>query len=289
MRKDSSTFRIGGAGHDSAIAVSLMGVSLAAALVASLAMGVAAILQALAARRATGMSILRHPLYLAGIALDVGGWGLSVLAMRHLPLLAVQTILAASLAVTVLLGVLVLRLRPGRGVWTAVVVVCLACVVVVAAAEPGPPGPTPPGFAAAMAVALVVLVAAAAVSHRRPRTAACAVLAGLGYSGAAVAARAVHGAPIPVLVAEPLVWLIAAFAVVGAVMFARALETRSDAVNEASAWLWVIEIAVPSLVGVLVLGDLVRPGWTIPTVVAIGAAITATLRISSSSVLRDVS
>ncbi|RMB61967.1 hypothetical protein [Tessaracoccus antarcticus] len=264
-----------------------MGISLAAAVVASLFMGVAAILQAVAARRAVGMSILRHPLYLAGIALDVAGWGLSVVAMRHLPLLVVQTILASSLAVTVTLGAVVLRLRPGRSVWTAVIVVCLACGVVVAAAETGAPGPTPSGFDAAMAVGLVVVAVGAVVAHRHPRTAPCAVLAGLGYSGAAVAARAVHGAPIGVLLAEPLVWLIAAFAAVGAVMFARALETRDEAVNEASAWLWVMEIVVPSLVGVLVLGDTVRPGWAVPTVVAIVAAILATLRLSASPALRE--
>lgn len=265
-----------------------MGVSLLWAVLASLAMGVAAILQAIAARNAVGMSILKHPLYVAGLVLDVAGWGLSVAAMRHLPLLAVQTILAASLAVTVTLGALVLRLKPGRGVWTAVVVVSLACGVVLAAAQPGPPGPTPVGFNTAMAVALALLVAAAVLSYRHPRTSGCAVLAGLGYSGAAVAARAVHGVSVGVLLAEPLVWLIAGFAVVGAVMFARALETRDDAVNEASAWLWVIEIVVPSLIGVLVLGDQVRPGWAIPTMAAIVAAIVATMRISSSPGLMDV-
>lgn len=265
----------------------MMGISLAAAAVASIAMGVAAILQAIAARRAVGMSILKHPFYVAGLILDVTGWGLSVVAMRHLPLLAVQTILAASLAITVILGALVLRLQPGRSVWIAVIVVCLACGVVVAAAQPGPPGPTPDGFSTAMAVAFVLLAAAAVFSYRHPRTARCAVLAGLGYSGAAVAARAVHGASIDGLLVEPLVWLIAGFAAVGAVMFARTLETRDDAVNEASAWLWVIEIVVPSLVGVLVLGDQVRPGWTMPTVVAIVAAIVATMRISASATLLD--
>lgn len=261
---------------------------MSAALVASLAMGVASILQAMAARRANGISMLKHPLYVAGMALDVAGWGLSVLAMRHLPLLVVQTILAASLAVTVSLGAALLRLRPGRSVWTAVIVVCLACGVVVAAAEPGPPGPTPTGFSVAMAFVLLLVGGAAVVSYRHPRTAGCAVVAGLGYSGAAVAARAVHAAPIQVLAAEPLVWLIGGFAVVGAVMFARALETRDDAVNEASAWLWVIEIVVPSLVGVLVLGDMVRPVWTIPAVVAVLAAVVATVGISHSPALREL-
>ncbi|MGV8846427.1 hypothetical protein [Tessaracoccus sp.] len=264
----------------------MMGGSLAAAVVASLAMGVAAILQAVAARRAEGVSILKHPLYVAGLILDVAGWGLSVVAMRHLPLLAVQTILAASLAVTVVLGALLLRLKPDRAVWIAVLGVCLACGVVVAAAQPGPPGPAPPGFSSAMAGGLVLLAVGAVFVFRRPRTAGCAVLAGVGYSGAAVAARAVHGAPVDVLLTEPLVWLIGGFAVVGAVMFARALETRDDAVNEASAWLWVIEIAVPSLVGVFVLGDQIRPGWTLPAVVAVGAAIAATMRISASTQLR---
>ncbi|THJ65590.1 hypothetical protein E8P82_11430 [Arthrobacter echini] len=264
-----------------------MGVSLAAAVVASVLMGSAAILQSLATRRAVGLLVLKHPLYVAGTVLDLIGWGLSVVAMRHLPLLAVQTILAASLAVTVILAARILRVKPSRSVWVAVIVVCLACGVVVVAAQPGPPAPAPAQFSLVLTFSLILLVAVAALSYRHPRTPVCAVVAGMGYSGAAVAARAIHGSSIDALLKEPLVWLIVGFAIVGAVMFSRALETRADAVNEASAWLWVIEIVVPSIVGVMALGDQVRPGWAIPTVVAMIAAIVATMRISTSNTLLE--
>ncbi|MHB1062919.1 MAG: hypothetical protein ACYC1Z_00220 [Georgenia sp.] len=257
-----------------------MGVSLAAALLAALAMGAGAVAQAVAARRATGVRVLVHPAYLVGTGLDLGGWALSVLAMRHLPLLAVQTVLAGSLAVTVVLGVPVLGVRPLRRVWTAVLVVCLAGAVVVVAAQPGPPSPAPPGFTPALVGALLVVGAVAVSRYRHSTTVGFAVLAGVGYSGAAVAARAVHGAPVQVLAGEPLVWLVGGFALFGAVMFARALETRDDAVNLASAWLWVVEIVVPSSVGVLVLGDRVRPGWSVPALLAVAATVAATTRIS---------
>lgn len=257
--------------------------SLSAALAACVVMGVATIMQAVAARRGSGMEVLRSPLYLGGVVLDMVAWGLSLLAMQHLPLLAVQTILAASLALSVTLAVPVLKVRPGRTVWIAVVVVCLACGVVAASAEPGPPEANPAWLVPAMAVALVALVASAVPVHRVPRTAPRAVVAALGYSGTAVAARALHGSSVLSLLADPLVWLIIGFGLVGAVMFARALETKPDAVNEAKAWLWVVEVVASSIVGLTVLGDRLRPGWELPALAGAVAALAATVVISRSS------
>ncbi len=259
-----------------------MSTSLLAAVSASLLFGVAAVLQAKGAHRATGLRILLHPMYLAGSLFDGVAWLLSILAMQHLPILAVQTMLAASLGVTVVLGAVFLGIRPNSRVWVSVGLIVSACVVVVAAAEPGRPGPAPEGFSWALAVTLFALVAVSIPAYRTPRTHWCALLSGLAYSGGAVAARALHGGSVGTLIAEPLVWLIGGFSAVGAVMYARALETRPDAVNEATAWLWTVEIVVPSIIGVLVLGDRVRSGWMVPAAIAVVAAVVATIRISAS-------
>lgn len=246
-------------------------------------MGVAAIAQAAAARRASGPRVVSHPLYLVGMALDVVGWGLSVLALRHLPLLVVQPILAASLAVTVALAGPILHARVSRRAWLAVVTICATCAVIAAGALPGRPSPPPHGFTAWMAVAATLTAIGAALAYRRPRTVPCALLAGAGYSGAAIAARAFETATLTALLADPLAWLLAGFAGIGAVMFARALETRQDAVTVATAWLWVVEIVVPTIVGLAVLGDRVRPGWLVGVLAAIAIAVGGTVVLSRAT------
>jgi hypothetical protein len=257
-------------------------VALAAVATASLLLGVAAVAQGLGADRSSGLRVLIQPWYLLGTACDLGGWVLSVLAMRHLPILLVQTALAASLCVTVLAGTLVLGTRPGLRVWVGVAGLLVATGAVAVAAEPGRVSTVPAALAPLLGVGLLLVGAGAVLAYRAPRTTRCAVLSGLAYSGAAIAARAVHGGDASHLLADPMVWLLVALNVVGAVMFARALETGPHAVNEATAWLWAVEIVVPSMVGVVALGDRVRPGWGLPTGIAIAAAVAAAGVISLS-------
>ena len=87
---------------------------LASAVVAMTLYGTASVLQAHAARRATGPAVLRHPAYLAGLACDGLAWAAQVVAMWRLPMFTVEAILAGSLAVTILIGIPALGLRPTR-------------------------------------------------------------------------------------------------------------------------------------------------------------------------------
>ena len=60
---------------------------------------------------------------------------------------------------------------------------------------------------------------------------------------------------------------------VGATAYALALERGS--VAAATALLWVVEAVVPALVGVLLLGDRVRPGWGPAALAAVAVAVAA--------------
>ena len=80
-----------------------MGWGVVAAVAAAVCYGVASVLQAVGARRVSAGNPLRaltQPPYLAGLALDGLGFAAQVLALRSLPVFAVQAALAASLAVT---------------------------------------------------------------------------------------------------------------------------------------------------------------------------------------------
>src|SRR3954469_22921550 len=107
---------------------------IALAIVVSGAFGYAAasILQAVAARRSTStVRTLGHPLYLLGTACDVLAWAGSMIALRELAVYLVESVLAGSLAITVIGARIFLgsRLR-GRDV--AAVVVSVGALTVLA-------------------------------------------------------------------------------------------------------------------------------------------------------------
>ena len=92
-------------------------------LIAAVGYGVGAVLQALGARHAaagveTGLrAMMKQPMFLLGLLVDFASWVISRFALHTLPLFAVQTILAGSLAVTVVLAGIVLGAelrRPDR-------------------------------------------------------------------------------------------------------------------------------------------------------------------------------
>lgn len=260
--------------------------SLALAVLASLFMGGAAVAQAHAARRVATAGVLLHPWYLAGLTMDFVGWLASLVAMRHLPLLVVQTILAGSLAVTVVVARAVLRVPlTRRAAWT-VVVLTVAVVVVSCAGEAGRPG-EPPGWFRPVMVAVVAVLVVASVLARNRGVSLLAGLAGLGYSCTAVAARAAHAGSWQELATDPLTWCAAVSGIVGTVMFARALQADENAVAPATAWLWVVEVIVPAAVGVAVLGDRVRPGWQAATVVGVVVALVAAVVLSRAAAAVD--
>ncbi|HEX7805908.1 MAG TPA: hypothetical protein VF413_07085, partial [Cellulomonas sp.] len=116
-----------------------MSAALLAAVVGALLYGSGTVLQALAARRASGPAVLRHPWYLAGLGCDLLGWTASLVALRALPLFTVQALLAGSLVVTVLLARVVLGAPLRRVDGVAVVVVVGALVVLARAAGPESP------------------------------------------------------------------------------------------------------------------------------------------------------
>lgn len=109
-----------------------------------------------------------------------------------------------------------------------------------------------------------------------------ALLAGLGFSAAALGARAAHLGETPWLTTleNPLTWAVVSSGVAGAVMYARALERGS--VGPATATLWVVEVIVPGGVGVAVLGDAVRDGWAVPALVGVACAVAGALALAQS-------
>jgi len=265
-----------------------MTLSLIAAVLGAVLYGVGSILQALAVRKAAGLSALKQPLYITGLACDGAAWVASLLALHALPLFTVQAILAGSVAITVVLARLVLAavLRRVDLVAVGVVVMALAVLALAAGPDAGGATATSAGFIVMTLACLGVLVVAAALTYSAGHGIWFAVLAGLASSGAAVSARAAHlampagAAGVWEIATQPLAWAIGGFGLLTVVTFARSLERA--AVGPVMAILSVVDVIVPAGIGLAVLGDAVRNGWVLAAVAATVAALIASVVLAMS-------
>jgi drug/metabolite transporter (DMT)-like permease len=239
-------------------------VGLAAGLLAALLFGFAAVAQAHAVRRfdtAPGnlaaflLRSVRDPWTLGVVAAYLTGFLLHAVAIWLLPLYLAQTAIAMSLPVTAMASTLVHeRLTPVH--WSAIVAVTVGLVLVSAGA--GEVGSLVAD--ARFAVAIWVGVAVLALGGWRGVSLGGGVLgalAGLGYAGSAISVRGV-GTPVE----PPVVACAAAVGTYGLLAFwLYSLALDRAPVSTATAPMIVGQTFVPGLVGVLLLGDGVRPGW----------------------------
>ncbi|MBM2618771.1 hypothetical protein JIG36_24745 [Actinoplanes sp. LDG1-06] len=250
----------------------------------SLCYATASILQAVGARRSRSTAqTMAHPLYLAGIFFDILAWVGAMIALQTLAVYVVESILAGSLALTVLGARIWLgsRLRKRDSAAILVTIVSLTFLAFSAAPQAEVHTPGELRFALCGAAAAMVLVGYGAVKVDAPGgvIAACA---GLSLGGAALVGRSL---PVPegvgagqvalALVTEPLVAALLVFAGTGMTLYAHALQ-HGD-VGPVTAIHWTAEVMAPSIVAVVFLGDTVREGWLIPAGVAcaltVGAAV----------------
>jgi hypothetical protein len=119
-----------------------------AAFGCALCYGAGSVLQSVGARRVATIDGLNPTLvvrfagqvpYVAGLLLDLVGWLLSLVAVRLLPLFAVQAILAGSVGVTALLAAIFLGSRPSGTQIVGLAALGVGVTLLAATAEPGPP------------------------------------------------------------------------------------------------------------------------------------------------------
>jgi len=276
-----------------------MVVSLLAALLSALCYGIASVLQAISVRAASRRSVaqvgeagqgvdtgllvrmLRQGLFLTSILIDLVGFVAQLVALRRLPLFAVQAIIASNLAVTAVFAAWLMRVRLAAREWVAVggVIVGVGLLGLSAGAE----GAARVG--SAFKLGLIVAVAAVGVAGfavaRLPnpvRTPALGAIAGLGYGVVAVAARILPGFGALQLVKSPASYTLAAAGILSFLLYATALEGGS--VTTATAAVILAETTPPAIVGIIFLGDTTRPGLTGVAVTGFVLAVASALALA---------
>jgi drug/metabolite transporter (DMT)-like permease len=252
---------------------------MAAALVAALCYGIAAVMQAMAVQAASRRTATAHRSrlgtvdpglvvrmlhqwpFIASLGLDLIGFFAQLVALRQLPLFAAQAIIAGNLAVTAVFAAWLMHLELAWREWLAVGGVILGVGLLGASAGPHAATGVSPQFKLALIVAVAGIAAAGIAASRLPQPARTPVLgavAGLGYGVLAVAARVLPGFSPHQLIRDPAAYALAAAGIVSFMLYATALEGGS--VTVATAAVVLAETTPPAVVGVMFLGDQTRPG-----------------------------
>jgi drug/metabolite transporter (DMT)-like permease len=217
--------------------------------------------------------LARQSLYVGGLALDALGFVAAVFALRTLPLFVVQAAVAGSLGVTAATAPFAFGFKLSASAKVAIVVLFFGLVLLGASARSEDVADLS-GVGEWILLAGVVIVAAAggiAARSTRYSGIALAACAGLGFAGAAIAARALV-VPTPVwhIAGEPVAIALVAYGACGILMFASALQR--GAVTPTSAVMLAVETIVPAIIGLVALGDRTRPHFEV--VAGLGFAIT---------------
>lgn len=257
--------------------------ALVCALAANVSYGIGTVLQAAGARRTSTSEHLdvmlfarlsRQLPYVAGLGLDAIGFVASIVALRTLPLFVVQAAIAGSVGVTALASVFAFGFRLRASDVRAIGVLIFGLVLLGASAHGQQAAHLSRlgGWMLLLGVGVVATGGVFAARLRGDRSGiALAACAGLGFSGTAIAARALH---VPHrlwhLPMEPVAVALVLYGVLAMLMFASALQRGS--VTATSAVMFSVETIVPSIVGLAVLGDRTRPHFEI--VAAVGFVLT---------------
>jgi drug/metabolite transporter (DMT)-like permease len=241
-------------------------IGLLVALVAMSLNSVGALLQGSGAQRATrSRPAALQPRYLSGIGIDFLAWLCQVVALRVLPVFAVQAVIGLSIAVTAVAGSRINGTVLDRTTRVAVGVCVAGLVLVAASAGEGHPPVTSTLVNYVLIGTLLVLGVLALVLRQYRRAWPLAILAGMGFGGTSLAVRAAHleigqGFSFVALLAQPAIYLIAGYWVIGIYSYSAAL-SRGE-VGVVTAVFIVTEVVLPGVIGILLLGDLVREGWS---------------------------
>ncbi len=173
------------------------------------------------------LDLVRHPIWLFGIGLDVGAYFLEALALANGSIVLVQTLLVSGLLFALPLSAIGRTDRPGRREWIAAAAVAGGIAVFLAVGDPndGHGRATPIDWVIAFAVCGAIIVAMIVATRKAPphyRALGLAVATGSCYALTAALTKQVvtiidrHG-PEALFVHWP-VYALAVFSIIGLIL-----------------------------------------------------------------------
>ena len=223
------------------------------------------------------------PVYLVGMGLSILAWVASLVALRRLPLFAVQAIAAGSIGVVVLISWAMTRRPPSRRDSVLLIALAFGLTALAISAAPGRPHNVTWWFRVGIVIGVAVVALAALRASRvagRRGSAALGAVSGLADGGMALCARAIHlhtHHRLRILI-DPVAWSIVVFAVIGVITFAGSLQRGPASI--ALACQQAVLTIVPSAIGLFVLGDRARHGYVPLTIAGFVVTVVAVILLT---------
>lgn len=217
--------------------------------------------------------VVRQKWYWYGMGSDILGFVCAAAALQRLPLFAVQATVATSVGVTALIAT-IMGHRLSRIKWGAIGAAGIGLVLLGFAASATPATVHHGSWRWYLFLGVGASMATGFMGWRAKHGAAplMGLAAGLGYATVAISARSLKVPHNPVLLlADPGVWAMICGGILGAVWFACALQR--GAVTVIAAVTFTTQIIVPSIIGIALLGDTVREGFTFVAVCGYALAV----------------
>jgi hypothetical protein len=231
------------------------------------------------------LKIVRQAPYILGTTLDLLGWLLFLLAARRLPLFLVLSFGALSLVVTVVLARAYLSIKISHSHKLAILSIIGGTFLLGIAARPSSVYIHTVNiyFRLAVEVFLIpVLIAGLLLlksSKERHVPTFLALLAGLCFGATGILARVIRFSHIDErFIFRPLFLSLVVYGIFGAIFLASALQR--DNINRVNSLLFTSELTIPSVLGVIFLGDSVRHGLWPLMIIGLIASIIGTISIA---------
>lgn len=228
------------------------------------------------------LRLFKNAPYLLGTILEIGGYGLSLVALRVLPLFLVQSLIAASVLVTAFGERVFLRKSLGVRTYQSLLIVVLGVILLSVSALSG--HATLGNNVARSEVELLpipILFIGILCIHIRGRVSAftLAALSGIAFGNTSTIGRIlIYPHPLWNIALNPMLYSLISSAVLGQYLFIVSLQrttaTRSNAIMIA------LQTLCPAFFGLLYFGDRIRPGFELfvftgSILVILGSALTA--------------
>ncbi len=273
------------------MAVSL---ALACAFLAAVSYGIASVMQAAAARDVARRAnldpmllvrLMRELPYVGSLALDLFGFVASVVALRTLPLFVVQSAVAGSVGVTAICASLVFGIRLLRYERVALVALVVGFALLAISARPERAASLGPAAQWILVSGVVVVAAAGAFSATlddRKASIGLALCAGISWASTGIAARVLQiPSPATHVLIDPVALCLVAYGILGVLLFATALQRGS--VTATAALVFTVETVVPAIVGVALLDDRARPGFSLIAALGFATTLAASIALARRS------
>lgn len=222
--------------------------------------------------------------YIVGFILDVGAWILTLIAVHVLPLFVVQPIIALGVVVTVIAEFFWMRRKISASMLVSIALIFIGIALIALTATPQT------AIAARGAFEWIILFLPALLAligslitpyDNRIANIMLGALSGISFGGTAITGRMLNlSLPYWRLLYSPIFWSLAAYGVVGILLFTVALQRHNASIVNAASVMF--DTIFPLLIGVFFLGDRPRNGDWLAVAVGVSLAVIGAISISLS-------